>query len=335
MELIRDVREISRIGYGFMAAKALFAALDLDLFTRIARAPSTTELLSTDIRVPPKRLGMLLSALRALGLVGLDSAGRLVNSPAANTFLSTLSPKYYGDYFRFQIDRQVYPSWGHFLPAIRGEHFQPFYQQMSDPIEARNFSVAQHAGSLGAAHLLARRIGPVSWQSLLDVAGGTGAFSITLCQRNRHLKATILDFPNVCDVAHGYVKEVALGDRIGLLPGDARSTNWPGEQDAILMSYLLSAVSDNDIEKILSRAFHSLAPGGIMIIHDFMVLDDLSGPALAALWLLSNVIADPDAPQLTPTMLVEAATKSGFRDTAEFELLPGITRVVTAVKPAA
>ena len=32
---IEDVRDISAIAYGFMASKALFAALDFDLFTRI------------------------------------------------------------------------------------------------------------------------------------------------------------------------------------------------------------------------------------------------------------------------------------------------------------
>ena len=34
---IEDVRDISAITYGFMASKALFAALDFDLFTRIER----------------------------------------------------------------------------------------------------------------------------------------------------------------------------------------------------------------------------------------------------------------------------------------------------------
>ena len=63
-----------------------------------------------------------------------------------------------------------------------------------------------------------------------------------------------------------------------------------------------------------------------------MVTDDLAGPASAALWLLFNVVSDPDAPQLTPGMLIGAARAAGFVDAEEFELLPGITRAVVARK---
>jgi hypothetical protein len=51
-------------------------------------------------------------------------------------------------------------------------------------------------------------------------------------------------------------------------------------------------------------------------------------------WLLFNVVSDPDAPQLAPGMLIETARAVGFGDTEEFELLPGITRVVIAKKGA-
>jgi ubiquinone/menaquinone biosynthesis C-methylase UbiE len=334
MNLIDNVRDVSRIGYGFMASKALFAALDLDLFSRLEEAPLSVAALATATGVPPTRLQMLLSALRGLGLIGLDDAQRLFNSPAASNFLAKSSPHYYGDYFRFQIDRLLYPHWGHLLPAMRGERFTSFYEQLDDPQDAHDFSVAQHGGSLGAAHLLARRLGRVRWKRLLDLAGGTGAFSITLCADHPELRATILDFAPVCKVAASYTAQAGMADRIALIEGDARATVWPKGQDAVLMSYLLSAVSESDIAGLLRRAFESLAPGGTLILHDFMVTDDLAGPLSAALWQLSGAIADPEAPQLTPGMLISAARWVGFVDAQQFELLPGITRVVMAHKPA-
>ncbi len=330
MELLKDVRDVSRIGYGFMASKALFAALDLDLFSVFARGPATLDETAAAVGIPAKRLRTLLTAVRALGLVGTDPEGRFINSPAAANFLAKSSPHYYGDYFRFQIDRQVYPHMTDLLPAIHGRAARPFYELTVDPDEARHFSVAQHVGSLGPAHLLSRRLGAVTWRRLLDVAGGTGAFSITLCHRNPALSATILDFPKVCDVAASYLAEAGLPDRIALLRGDARTTDWPDNQDAVIMSYLLSAVAATDLAPLLSRAYASLGPGGTLILHDFMVTDDLAGPASAALWLLFNVVSDPDAPQLTPGMLIGAARAAGFVEVEEFELLPGITRAVVA-----
>lgn len=333
MNLIDNVRDVSRIGYGFMASKALFAALELDLFTRLEHAPQSVEALAAATGVPPTRLQMLLSALRGLSLIGLDDNKRHFNSPAASNFLAKSSPRYYGDYFRLQIDRLLYPQYGHLLPAMRGERFTPFYEQLDDPKDAHDFSVAQHSGSLGAASLLARRLGSVRWKRLLDVAGGTGAFSITLCADHPELRASILDFAQVCKVAATYIAQAGLADRIDLIEGDARSAVWSAEQDAVLMSYLLSAVPEPDIAPLLRRSFESLSPGGTVILHDFMVTDDLAGPVSAALWLLSNAIAQPEAPQLTPGMLISAARSAGFVDAQEFELLPGITRVVMARKP--
>ena len=43
---IEDVREISAITYGFMASKALFAALEFDLFTHIAQGVASTSALA-------------------------------------------------------------------------------------------------------------------------------------------------------------------------------------------------------------------------------------------------------------------------------------------------
>jgi len=170
MDLLTDVRDVSRIGYGFMASKALFAALDLDLFTRLARQASTLDELAEGTGIPAKRLQTLMTALRALGLVGIDTDGRFINSLAAADYLSKLSPSYYGDYFRFQIDRQVYPHMEGLLPAMHGRAGSPFYALAVDPDEARHFSVARHVGSLGPAHLLSRRLAPVDWRRTNSLA---------------------------------------------------------------------------------------------------------------------------------------------------------------------
>lgn len=318
-----------------MASKALFAALDLDLFTLIEKQAATIDELAGVVGIPVKRLQFLMTPLRALGIIGVSEQGRYINSPAAARYLSKSSRNYYGDYFRFQIDRQLYPAWLNLIPAMHGHSSPPFYDQFSNPEEARHFSVAQHTGSLGPAHLLAQRLGSIGWRRMLDVAGGTGAFSITLCLRNPALTATILDFPSVCEVAAGYIAKAGLTDRIALLAGDARVTSWPTGQDAVLMSYLISAVRESEILPLMHRAFESLAPGGALLLHDFMVTDDRAGPPSAALWLLLSVIGDPDALQITPGMLMQAALATGFVETQEFELLPGITRTVIAKKPSA
>jgi hypothetical protein len=64
-----EVREISAITYGFMASKALFAAVEFDLFTRIARGADLLPALVQATGIAENRLVTLLTALKSLGLI--------------------------------------------------------------------------------------------------------------------------------------------------------------------------------------------------------------------------------------------------------------------------
>ena len=195
MEPLRDVREISRVAYGFMASKVLFAALHLDVFSRVAGGPKDADALARETGIAPRRLRALLTACVSLGLLVKDG-DRYANAPASREYLVRDAPRYFGDYYRFQVDRQIYPMFERLERALRGER-QAFYDLMASPEEAAYFSRAQHAGSLGPARVLARRVDLGGCRRLLDVGGGSGAFSITLCRRWPGLRATILDFPTV------------------------------------------------------------------------------------------------------------------------------------------
>ncbi len=147
MRPITDVREISSIGYGFMASKALFTALDLDIFTRLSSRPQSLGGLAREAGLRPNQLLTLMTALVCLGLVAKDGEV-YANAPASEAYLARHSPKYYGDYLRLQIDKQVYPSLLELTASFRGER-KGFYETfLADPDQAALFSRAQHHHSV-------------------------------------------------------------------------------------------------------------------------------------------------------------------------------------------
>jgi ubiquinone/menaquinone biosynthesis C-methylase UbiE len=334
VEPLTDVRDISRIAYGFIASKALFAALELDLFSRLLE-PKTIEALARESGIPARRVKTLLATLTALGLIVRDD-DRFRNSPATERYLTRGSPAYFGEYYRLQINRQVYPALEHLDAGLAGDGSNLVDTQglMSDPAEAEVFSVAQHAASIGPAIRLATTIDLRGSRTLLDVAGGSGAFSITLCGHYPELAATIIDFPNVIEVARRFIADAGLSERIELVGGNALDTDWPGNQDVVLMSYLLSAVKEEDIPALLANAYRSLRPGGLVIIHDFMLEDDEQGPALAAQWFLMNLAFQPDAGSFSAATLSALLAEPGFRSVSAETLIPQITKVVVGSKPA-
>ena len=180
---------------------------------------------------------------------------------------------------------------------------------MESPEEADNFSRAQHSGSLGPAQVRTKLVDLSACEKLLDVGGGTGAFSMALCRRYPKMTATIVDFPNIRDIAERLMKEAGLADRVTSCQGDALTTEWPEGQDVILMSYLLSAMAEDNGRALIKRAFHVLKPDGLLILHDFMIEDERTGPTAAALWLLAAVLMDPDAPGQTPRWLSQMGNR--------------------------
>ena len=332
MPPITDVREISNLAYGFIASKVLFAALNARIFELLAQGPRPLAVLERETGIAGNRLDTLLTACTSLGLIERGADGYR-NAPASQQYLVVASPMYFGDYFRFQIDRQIYPLLENLDEALRGTAPATFYSLMANAEEADYFSRAQHTGSLGPAAVVAKQVDLAGAARLLDVAGGSGAFSITLCRRFPGLRATILDFPTVTPVALRYITEAGLAERIGVLPGDALQSAWPGGQDAVLLSYLLSAVAGDAIPRLARLAYDAVRPGGQLLIHDFFVDDDHQGPRAAALWFIASLF-NPDAVSLTPGGVTSTLEASGFTNVTVRDVIPGITRLAIARKPA-
>ena len=336
--LAETAEEVSRIAFGFMASKALFAGLHIDVFTLLADGPKNSAEIAGTSGIPMNRVTTLMTALTSIGLVDRDEQGEIyTNSPGASTFLAKGAKYEFGDYLRYQIDQQMYPFLGQLNEVIDGslepEAVDSYQHWMSDPDQATIYSAAQHAGSLGPGLTLARLVDLSSAETLLDVGGGTGAMSIRLLENYPDLRSTIIDFPNVAEIGWKFISDAGLVDRIRYIPGNALIAEWPKEQDSILMSYLFSGIPGGEVPRLVEYAYNCLGKGGIFMVHDFMVENDRSGPPMAALWQLQHMAFTPDARSVTPGWLCGRLLDVGFVDIVEEEMIPGLTRLIQARKP--
>jgi 2-hydroxy-4-(methylsulfanyl)butanoate S-methyltransferase len=334
---IEDVRDISAITYGFMASKALFAALDFDLFTRIEGGADSAATLASATGISENRLVTLLAALKSVGLIS-EREGRLINAPATSKFLVAGAPGDFRDYVRLVNGALGYETFRHLSGALRGERVfadKGFYEGLfySAGIGGEQFSSAQHSGSLGPARLMAKRVDLGGRKQLLDVGGGSGAYSLAFCKANPQLKATILDFPQTVETARRYAQQSGLTNRVAHLAGNAITTDWPKGHDVILMSYVWSAVGADDINVLARRAFDALPGGGLVLVHDFMVDNTREQPAFAAWYLLGSVLDNPNAACLTPEYVEGALKRAGFKVEGSEIMLAGITMLTRALKP--
>jgi hypothetical protein len=88
-----------------------------------------------------------------------------------------------------------------------------------------------------------------------------------------------------------------------------------GLKDMVLMSYDWSAVGGQ------TRA-HALQPGGLVLVHDFVVDEAREGPPFAAWYLLGSMFDNPTAVCLTPSYVDQALGDAGKVRGAQI-MLPG------------
>jgi len=324
-----------------MASQALFSGLETGVFDAIAASEGGLDLAAlqkaTGINAP--RLQTLLTSLVCIKSLTRSADGVYSNSKNTSLFLVTSAKYYYGDYLRYQMGRQFYHRMGA-LPDVMTTGVAPSYASwFSDPEVAQTYTKAQHNGSVATAKSLVKRLDLGSVTKMLDVGGGSGAFSYVFTGKHPQMTSKVLELPEVCATGEG-IKASQSEDvqkRVSFVELDATSPDWPvseAEFDVVLMSYISGSVPEFIIGALYKNAYKALKPGGRLIVHDFMVDDSLDGPALGSLWALQHVTVNADGLGLCPANIIERMAAGGFgaAKCETMEMIQGMTKVIVAHK---
>src|SRR6202030_366344 len=87
--------QILQVGLGFWASKTLLSAVEMELFTELARHPEDLETLQGRMGLHPRSSRDFLDALVALKFLERCD-GRYHNTPSTNLFLDKRKPSYIG-----------------------------------------------------------------------------------------------------------------------------------------------------------------------------------------------------------------------------------------------
>jgi SAM-dependent methyltransferase len=325
---------LSAIAYGFMGSQALFAALELDLFTALSDEPCGLDDLAKRLGAPAGPLSVLLSACLALGLLTWDGQ-RYRNSRAAQRFLVSTARSYVGDYYLRQISAVLYDRMHLIRALLRGEPTEAlaYATTLNSPQVTEEFIRGQHGGSLAPASRLARTLDLSRYARFLDLGGGSGAFAIEAVKRYPWMSAVVFDLPQVVVVTEKFIQESGLEKRITCASGDLRIDPWPGGADLILLSYIISCYEPETLKALLKRSLAYLPSGGGLLIHDFALFANRSAPLNTALFLFGELSVSAQTHSYTVEELGSAMQEAGFADVVIQPYLPDLTFLVSGHKP--
>jgi 16S rRNA G1207 methylase RsmC len=169
-------------------------------------------------------------------------------------------------------------------------------------------------------------------QRLLDIGGGSGAYSIVAVQKNPQLSAVVFDLPPVVVVTNEFIKQHKVEDRVSTIGGDFTLDAFPDDIDVAIMASNLPQYSRDIIKGVIAKCYDSLLPGGEMHLIGEMLDDDRSGPADAALWGLLETMANSTGITHTRADCADYFKSAGFKDIETTDFIPGILVRVTGIK---
>ena len=281
---------------GSYGSELLTAAVaHFNLFGRLVNCPLTPGQLREELALAGRPANVLVTALRAMGLLTLDSEGRLSPTSIAAEHLVPGAPFDVGNYVglaasspgvlemvdRLQTNRPAGAD-----DTEEGTAF--IYREgkasaMEEEELARHLTLSLAGRAKNVAPFLAETIPLDDAEHLLDVAGGTGIYAIACLHRYPQLRAVVLDRPEVLKVAEEFRADTGLEERLHLHPGDMFSDPLP-KADVILLSNVLHDWDVPECRKLIARCVEALPAGGRLLIHDVFLDDDLGGPLSIALY---------------------------------------------------
>jgi hypothetical protein len=313
---------LQNLSYAHKQSGTLRAALELDLFTKVSEGASSIGAISSALGLTLLNAERLVVACTALELLEEDGKGYR-NAPDVERFLVKGKATYIGPWLLFNgLDFERWKD----LAAILGSASPPkvlgLYESLTDEM-ARVYHEATYAVGLGAGMLFARDVDMSGRSLILDLGGGSGAYCIAAVQRYPHLKAIVLDFPPVCNVAREFIARWGMQDRISAHPGDFTTDAFPSGADLMIMASNLPQYNEEVLERVLKRAHEALSPGGEFHVVGETLNDDKRGPLGPALWGIHEALFGSEGRAHSEAEVRRYLESAGFIEVRVHEFVPG------------
>jgi len=308
--------EILGISGAYWKSLALHAGVRLDLFTAIGDERRSGAEIARRVGGDERGVTTLLDALAALRLLDKTPEG-YANTPAARTYLVAGSPSYIG--FMVRHHANLVPSWSRLHEAARSGGPVRSRSSHGDANELEDFLMGMHGNSLGVAKRAAREIDLGGRSRLLDLGGGPGTWAVQFALANPGLRATIFDLPTTRPFAERVIGAAGLADRVSFQDGDFTADDIGCCFDVAWLSHILHSEGPGTCRDVIGRAVRALEPGGMVLVHEFILDDDRTTPAFPALFSLNMLTGTPEGRSYSLSELSGMLAAAGVGD---IHLLP-------------
>src|ERR1043166_1249869 len=329
--------KILQVGLGFWASKTLLSAIEMELFTELAKQAEDLKTLQGRLGLHPRSARDFLDTLGALGFLR-RAEGKYYNTPETDLFLDKNKQSYIGGMLEM-ANHRLYPHWAHLTEALRtgerqseskgraGGEFEALY---ADPARFKEFLRAMSGISRGANICIAKQFPWASYKTYVDVGTAQGDLAVQIALANKHLKGIGFDLPEVGPIFEEYVQQNELSQRVTFKGGSFFTDELP-KADVVLMGHILHDWNLEQKQMLLSKAYTALSPGGAVVVYESIIDDDRSKNAFGLMMSLNMLIETEGGFDYTGADCMGWMKEAGFRE-ARVEHLVGPDSMVIGIK---
>ena len=309
----------------YWPSRAMLTALELDLFTAVGDGASA-EVVAGRLKASPRATEMLLNAVTSLQLLK-KTDGNFQNTTASARFFSQTSKDNARGGLLHMVN--IWHNWSNLTECVRRGTSVKTAEPEGD--WTRNFIAAMDRIANERARHLLKALGSEGIRRILDLGGGSGAYSIALARAIPGAKAEILDISEVVPLTQDYVRKAGLAERIKVRTGDMLRDDFGHDQDLVLLNAICHMFAEEQNRDLFRRAYKALGANGRLVVQDFILERDKASPQFAALFALNMLVGTEAGSSYSEPEYADWLHAAGFAEVTRVRL-PGPSDLMIATK---
>ncbi len=268
----------------YQKSRIILSAFELDIFTILSENAKNLETIVKETGYDKRGTEILLNALCTTKLLKKKN-NEYKNSKTAEKFLVKGKPSFWGNLYH---TNSMYHKWSNITEIVRtGENKKESITNNEEEKYIEYFIAAMHTRAKIQAPQTAELLDLSKITTMLDIGGGSGIFSMAFINKNPNIKATVFDLPDVLPTSIKYIENEGFSTKIETIAGDYLKNNFPGNYDLILLSAIIHINSYEQNEELIKKCANHLNKNGIIVISDFILDEDKTGPERATFFAVN------------------------------------------------
>ena len=310
---------------GYMPSRCILTALELDIFTAVGDG-ANAEQIGARLHANVRAVGMLLNALVALKLLS-KSGDDYKNTPESARFFVEGSKDNQRNGLVHTAD--IWHRWSTLTDAVRKGTRVPIGRD-DTPEWTRNFIAGMQRNARDRAPLVVKALGAACVRRVLDLGGGSGAYSIAFAKAGPEVQCEVLDLPEVVSLTAEYVGQAGVSARVSVRAGDMVRDDFGSGYDVIMLNAICHMFSEEQNRDIFRRAHQALALNGRLVVQDFILNPEKTAPQHAALFSLNMLVATDGGASYSELEYTRWMNAAGFSEVCRIHL-PGPSGLIVGV----